>query len=327
MKRIATVAVACLLVLALSADSFRSAFSGALTVDVTLPEGERKGFRTTDSLGVRLEGDLRFVVGVELELKCPKAAAAAPGALSFQLWSDLSPAPDPAIYSYSGTRLVSQALGPKLSYVFQIPLRKDHGLKAGPYAAIVPVVLSPAAFPLAAKLLPASKDLPYDLEIAEFSLRARPILGDEGALTVIVRFPEGAAAPKAPPMVLVDEKKGASPGEEMILKAGVHSLRVSCEGFREVNRSVTVEAGKTASVEVPLEDTAPRIIVEAPEGAVITVDGAKVEKVGAEGFVVEPGERLIGVKVGDYSLTRKLLVERGKHYRITVKLDIAVAEE
>lgn len=327
MKRVATVAAVCLLALALAADSFRSAFAGTLTVDASLPDGDRRGFKTTDSLGIRLEGDLRFLLGVELELKCPKAAAAAPGALSFQLWSELSPAPDPAIYAYAGTRLVSQAVGPRLSYVFQIPLRKDHGLKAGPYAAIIPAVLSRDSFPLAAKLLPASKDLPYDLEVSEFSLRARPLISDEGALTVVVRFPEGASAAKATPAVLVDERRSAASGEEMLLKAGVHAVRVACEGFREENRSVTVEAGKTGAVEVLLEDIAPRVIVEAPEGAVVTVDGARVDKAGPEGFIVEPGERLIGVKVGDYSLTRKIVVERGKHYRIAVKLDLAVVEE
>jgi hypothetical protein len=70
----------------------------------------------------------------------------------------------------------------------------------------------------------------------------------------------------------------------------------------------------------------PKIVFEAPDTAEIFLDGQKLDGLPKKPMSVTEGEHTVIMRVGNYSLTKKFSVERGRSYKISLFLDISVQE-
>ncbi|MEI6386546.1 MAG: hypothetical protein WCQ50_07920 [Spirochaetota bacterium] len=314
------------LILALSAPLDGEEFRALLASSLALPsdsQGVQLTLAYNEAFALTWPKDLPFVQGLEIELKAPPAVVPLASSLSWELWRSVDPAPQKTRSIYQGERILSQVLPSRAGFVIQIPLRGDHSLKSGPFATVIPTVLSPDDFPFLFRLAPLAKAIPPELEKASFVLRIKPLFTDEGGLRLGFRFPEGSQ--KRDLELSVDGKRVVV-SDLLVQKPGSHLLRVSSDGFREETRSFTIEQGRYIDLEVELEDTSPVLVVEAPDSAVITLDGARINHVTKPSMILEPGEHLIACRIGDYSMTRKFSVFRGKNYRIVLSIDLVFQE-
>ncbi|MDP3177107.1 MAG: hypothetical protein Q8M76_04335, partial [Spirochaetaceae bacterium] len=138
-------------------------------------------------------------------------------------------------------------------------------------------------------------------------------------------FPEGTKE-KGEILVSVDDKR-IEPAAVAVVKAGAHKLLVKSEEYRDESISVNVEQGKIAELVIDLQDATPILVVEAPDSAVVLLDGERVDHVASPQMAVEPGEHEISCEIGDYSLRRSFIAYRGKTYRIVLSIDLQVEEE
>ncbi|HET7839690.1 MAG TPA: hypothetical protein VFL04_08015, partial [Rectinemataceae bacterium] len=268
--------------------------------------------------------DSPFIQGMEIELKVPAAVMAVPGGFAYELWRRVDPAPEKSRFGYRGERIITQMLPARAGLVIQVPIRKDHSLKSGPYATLVPVVVEAKDFPFLFKLLAVSKGFSSEVENAQFQVRVRPILTDEGALSIRLRYPEGQAE-KSPVAITVDDRKVEASGP-LLLKAGVHRLHIASDNYREENRSFTIEQGKALELVVELQDTTPVLLIEAPDSAVVLLDGQRLDHVAKPQIQVEAGEHSATCRIGDYTITRKFTAYRGKTYHLVLAIDLQVQE-
>jgi len=314
--------------LPLASQELRTDIAGIAPLQAENAEGTRLVMGYDDAIAVTMPRESPFIQGFELELKLP-AAFSSPGAFAYELWRRVDPAPEKGRYGYKGDRVITQPLPARAGFVIQIPVRRDHAMKSGPYSTLIPVIVEPRDFPFLFKLVPLAKGVSPELEAAQVPVRVRPVLSDEGGLKLTLKYPEpspGGAPERTAPAVTVDDKR-VDPSQVLLLKAGGHRLALSSEDYRDESRSFVIEQGKVLELAIELQDTTPILVIEAPDTAVIIVDGVRVDHVARPQMTVEPGEHSASCKLGDYSLSRKFSAARGKVYRLVLSVDLLVQED
>jgi hypothetical protein len=156
-----------------------------------------------------------------------------------------------------------------------------------------------------------------------FVFSVRPILGDEGAVKLIPRYPDQLKG--KPFTVLIDDVLVENPSEEILLKEGEHHLVVLSGEYRNESRRFIVEKAKVIDLVINLQDPTPLIIFEGPENARIYLNNSLVTR-GSGPIPVEPGVHEARFHVGDYTLTKTITVQRGKTYRVALSVGIDIDE-
>jgi hypothetical protein len=302
----------------------RALIGGVAAVSADNAEGVRLSIGYDESIAVLAPKDSPFVQGIEIEIKSPQAVIAAPGGFAYELWRRVDPEPDRKRLAYRGERIIMQPLPARAGYAIQIPVRADHSLRPGPYATLIPIILEREDFPFLFKLVPISKGLSPAAEAAKFQVRVRPLLTNEGALSLKLRYPEGQGE-RSPVAVTVDDRK-VDPSAPIVLKAGSYRLGLSSEAYRDESRVFVVEQGKTLELVVELQDTKPVLTIEAPDSAIVTLDGQRIDHVARPTMSVDPGDHSATCRIGDYTLTRKFTAYRDKSYKLVLEIDLQVEE-
>jgi hypothetical protein len=302
----------------------RALIGGIAAIAADNPEGVRLSVGYDESVAVLLPKDSPFIQGIEIEIKSPQAVIAAPGGFAYELWRDLSPEPDRKRLAYRGERIIMQPLPARAGYAIQIPVRADHTLRQGPYATLIPFIVEGRDFPFLFKLVPISKGLSAAAEAAKFQIRVRPLLSEAGALSLKLRYPDEGPE-RSPVTVTVDDRK-VDPSAPIVLKPGSYRLGLSSESYRDESRQFVVEQGKTLELLIELQGTKPLVSIEAPDSAVLTVDGQRIDRALWASLSVEPGDHSATCRIGDYTLTRKFTAYRGKSYKLVLEIDLRVEE-
>ncbi len=287
-------------------------------------DGARASLAYSDGVAVRLPEDTEFLDGIELELRIPKAAQAIKGAFLLMVYKRVSPDPGLDRVAYAGQRLASLVVPSKVSQSYRLPLRPDHGIKPSPYAADLPMV-SPADFPLIVRLMPAMKGMSEELEVAAFVLSAKPILRDEGQVRLVFDWPEDAT-PESGLSASIDDHPLEDHLKPINLRSGNHALRVSGPELRDEYIVFDLAKGQRLTIRVALKGVVPRVILEYPEKAWAEMDGKRLEARPGEAFAVTPGEHVFSFSIGDYAVQRRIMVARGRTYRISLSMDLRVEE-
>jgi hypothetical protein len=312
------------LVFPLQAEPVRVLIAGTLELSPARTGGASLPLGYTDSALITLDKETRFYRGIELELIAPPEWLAYQGSLALILYADLDKSPPRGVADIEGRQLSLEPLPSKIQMVYQIPLRPSHGLRTSPYATVPTGVVLPGSFPLLARITPVVKGINGELETMVFTLTARPILSDEGAVRLGFRSPP--QLPGRPFTVLIDDVLIENPREERLLREGEHHLVILSDDYRNENRRFLVERGKIAELSIELQDPTPLLIFEAPENARIFLDNAPLPDLRGP-LPVEPGNHEVRFQVGDYSVVKPLLVQKGKTYRVALTVDVNVYDE
>jgi hypothetical protein len=246
------------------------------------------------------------------------------GSLAMLMYAELDHQPSPGTNDLEGRRIAFEPLPNKIKIVYQIPVRRSHGLRTTPYATVPAETTLPASFPVLFRLMPIIKGLSEEIEQMKFTLTARPILSDEGAVRLNFRYPEQLK--DKPFTLLIDDNVIQNTAEEQILKEGEHHLVILSDNYRNESRRFVVEKAKRLDIAIDLQDPTPLLIFEAPENALIFLNNTPISRE-AGPIPVEAGVHEAKFQVGDYTLIKTISVQRGKTYRVALAVDINVEEE
>ena len=300
------------------AELFRVRKTVCLDVSETAAS-ETKKCGINDCLAVRFPADSIFIQGVEISVKIPQAVANYRNTILYSLYSNVSPVPAEKAIDYSGTEIYSGLYPGQLSWTIVIPLVKGNTIKASPYADKTLIAEKSRGFVLLRNQL-AMKGVPQSVLDAEFEASAKAVLADYGALRV------KAGADAGEYSVFVDEKP-AAPNEAglILLKPGKRAVSIVSDKFRNEARSVMIEQAQIAELNLDLQSVAPAVRVSAPEGTKIFVDGE--EAAPQSPLALESGEHIFKFNLGGYEVTKKVIIQNGKSYNISVNVDATVKEE
>ncbi|GAB1484742.1 hypothetical protein MASR2M78_35600 [Treponema sp.] len=322
MKRIFGAALISLsLCINLYAENFRTIIAGRTDVSAETQEGTPFSLSYVDSILIGLPNNGRFLRGIELELRVPATFLKYKGSLAIAFYNSLEKVPNIGVSDLSARRIGFELFPNKLQTVYQIPLRS--GLKASPYVSIPSGIQNPSQFPLLIRLMPVIKGLSEDIENMRFQLTVKPVLSDEGALKLVLRYPESLK--DRPLTVRVDDEVIEYPLRELVLKEGEHHLAIVSDAYRNESRRILIERGKVLELNVELQDPTPVINFEAPENTTIIFDGIEIlDK--RSSLSAEPGEHELRFNVGDYSVTKNITLIRGRTYKVALSIDVSISE-
>ena len=307
----------------IQAESFRTLVEGSIEVSLDRPGESSVALGINSSALINLGPEARFFKGIELELSAPQAWLSYRGSLTMAVYNGLGSLPTAGIADLEGSRIAFEPLPGKLQIVYQIPLRPSHGLRTTPYATVPAGVTPAASFPILFRLIPVVKGMNNELENMVFQLAARPIVSDEGAVRLIIRYP--VQLENRPFTLLIDDNLIENLSEEQLLKEGEHHLVVLSDDYRNESRRFAVEGAKVLDLIIELQDPTPLIIFEGPENALVFLDNIPITQI-RQPIPVEPGPHEARFRIGDYTITKTLNIQRGKTYRIELAVDLTIQE-
>lgn len=311
-----------LALLATAALSSAEVFRVKKTVCLEVSErsnSEVKKCGINDCVAIKFPAASIFIQGVEVSVKIPQSVANCRNTILYSLYNNVSPVPTEKSIDYSGTEIYSGLYPGQLSWTIVIPLAKGNTIKSSPYADKTLIAEKTRGFVLLRNQL-AMKGVPQGVLDAEFEVSAKAVLADFGALKVVSSATAGEYT------VYVDDKP-AAPNESglILLKPGKRSVSVVSDKFRNESRSVMIEQAQISELNLDLQSVAPAVYVSAPEGTSVYVDGEEAQA--GEALNLEPGEHIFKFNLGGYEVVKKVTIQNGKSYNVSVNVDATIKEE
>jgi len=306
------------------AESFRTTVEGSVAVSYDRPSENPVSLGINSSLVISLDGELRFLKGIELEITAPQSWLQYRGSLVMNIYNNINPVAGTGLMDVVGTRVAYEALPSRLRIIYHIPIRAQSGLRTTTTVTVPSSVIQPAAFPVVFRLMQIGKGLSDDFDRLRFSAVVRPILSDEGAVRLVPRF--SSQLRNRPFTVLINDNVIQNISELVFLREGENHLVVFSDDYRNISRRFIVEKGKIIDLIIDLLDSTPIIIFEAPQNAQIFLNNTPVTRT-REGMAVEPGSHEVRFQIGDYTMSQTINVQRGMTYRVTMAVDMIIQEE
>jgi hypothetical protein len=325
MPRAVVLLAICLLfpIVHLYPESFRTIVEDSFLVSHERPEGTSVPMGINSSVIFNLDGEIRFLRGIELELSAPRAWLSYRNSLIMTAYNNINPQTAAGVTDMDGDQIAFEPLPAKLQIIYQIPVRQSHGLRTTPYVTVPTGIIRPSTFPILFSLSPVVKGLTNEFEKMTFNITVRPILSDEGAVKIVTRYPPQLR--NRPITVLINDNVINNLSELVFLKEGEHHLLILSEDYRNESRRFVVERARVLDLVIELQDPTPILIFEAPQNAEIFLDNAPLTT-NREPVMVEPGQHEVRFRIGDYTVIRTLNVQRGKTYRVALEVDLTIDE-
>jgi hypothetical protein len=308
--------------LSLYPESFRTEVEGVIEVFPGSPESPVT-IGINSSVIINLGQDARFLRGIEIEITAPQNWLPYRGALAMMIYNNLNPQTASGITDVVGSRIAFEPLPSRLRIVYHVPVRNSHGLRTTTTVSVPSSVALPATFPIMLRLAQVTKGQPDSFENMKFTMVARSILSDEGAIRIVPRYP--SQLKNKPFTLLINDNVVSNIADLILLKEGEHHLVILSEDYRNESRRFVVERGRVIDLTIDLQDPTPTIIFEGPQNSIVFLDNSPAKK--GEPVTLEPGPHEIKFQVGDYTIIRTLNVQRGKTYKVALAVDLTVQEE
>jgi hypothetical protein len=298
----------------MAAETVQAVSAGKLVIDTSGDKTLIAAFSENHAVILDLDGDTRFLRGLEIELTVTSTVAQN-AAVSF--YRDIKETNE---NEWEGTPVYTEQLAGKIATVYQVPFRPNSGFRRTPYVSLLPEPIEETAFPVL--LCVRQAKVPTE-EIALFHLSVKPIHGDEGAVKLTLRYPQ--LLRDKPVSVLIDDEVVENVADPQFLREGEHRLLVISEDYRTESRRFLVDRGKTTEIVITLKDTMPLLLFEAPDRALIFVNNKRIITTGAP-YPIAPGTYDIKIQVSDYTIIKTVQIQKGKSYRVAFTIDMSVSE-
>lgn len=300
---------------------------GTLVGELTAASGQQSPptlIGINDLLGVSLGDESRFFKGIEIHVAIPNEVRRYRDLLALFVYTDIRPKLSPSVTVYRG-RQVGFAVLPRSPTAFvNIPIA-GNTIEPSVETITLPEAVDEAQFPIIIAVLPLEKGIPDSIVSSEFAVTVTPILKNEGLLKLAIA--EGGKEPVHSFTLSIDGQPEPFPKEGgYLLETGLHHLRISSDYYVEQYQTFGIEQSKTTSITLKLVHPVPKLVFEAPDLASVYLDGKLLSPLPREPLVVTEGSHVILFKVGNYTLTKTISVEKGKTYKISLLLDISVQE-
>ena len=307
----------------LNAETFRVSRVHEVSVAQTAESEGSARLGINDALAIELPSDQTFIEGLELKFEIPESVASWMDSVACSVYSNISPTPKSTQIDYSGTRAYVKTLPGKLSWVLQIPLKKENTIKSNNYTTKVDSIITPSKNVLFVRLQPVMKGVPEETLNAIIPITVKPILMNKGQLTFKLIPPEKKLAPCT---IFIDDKISTySDGSKVLLETGVHDISIISESYRNEVRTVRIDRAKNTELTVEMKSLEPTLLITAPEGTTVVLDDVKCTTFGKE-FVISEGEHKIKFTIGDYEIVRSITANKGKTYTANFALDLEISE-
>ena len=317
----------CLILISASIFSFADSFKVRKVTELSIsPSGEKKSIKAglDDAIIIKLPDDLSFIEGIELSFKVPQAVAIWGENISWAFYDGISPDPTSDNLDYSGLRSTTGTFSNSYSLNLKIPLKKNNSIKKDAYSQYIKSVPEIVGGKIFLRLQTTTKGIPDAVYNSQLLITGKPLFINRGKLYMDLKDPDGKDV--KPVTLFVDGSAVDMGSNGLLLSPGMHNISITSDFYRNEQRTVSIEQGKTHRMSVELRSVVPTIRIAAPDCSKIYLDETLVTST-ASPIEVQQGDHTIRFVIGNYETVRTVSALNGRSYLVSIKLDASVTEE
>ena len=327
MKRACFVLALTILPLLVSADYI----GGIVTQDYTLEV--KAGFElnlnmtTSEIILLRLPEETRFLRGLQIEVVLSDELKRYADSFGIGIYSDIDPPPHKNERSFRGKNAFFAVLPYSNRSYVRLPVVADSetaGSETPGTLGTASVVL-PSSFPILITIQPIMKGIPDPVSNRKFFLTVKQDIEKKGLMDLKLVKPQGLDREEV--VVYLDDKTIDSLTFPLVLDSGLHTLRVTSDVFKNEIVNFALNPGEAKDLAIVLQPAFSTLAIESLEGVAVYLDGKKILPGFGERIQLTEGEHTIRFKLGDYSISRKFTVIKGKNFSISLLFDIKFKED
>lgn len=317
MKR--RIAALFLTLIAFSSPLIAQSFRGEVVAVTVPPPEESASFTlTSGKVGVLdLPPEQRFIQGVELSVRTTQALPA-PGLFTLVVYSAVDAPDGDGVVSVAGRLEDRVPLGttPAVSIALSFEGYEAQSVPAG---TRVISGIDPNIGAIGVQIVPTGKVMSPDVMATEFEVVVTPTVRPVGALIVTI---DGEAETVEDALEILELSVSGTPIEPNELhefSPGIYRLEASAGDLLSYTANVGIDRAVVRDVTLLAERPRARVRLNVPSVADIFWNGARVTD---ETMSVEPGVHTVLIRLGDFSLSRRLELEPNEEYEVGIDLDI-----
>jgi len=301
----------------LVAESLRSPVKGEL-----LPDGPAVVVGLDELVQISLPPSTKFTKALEIELAIPRDVFPYRSNLAVFIYQNFQTGK--AQGTSTGDRIGIEVLPPAAKFYLQAPLVPKAGLKAAVDTAVLKVPRFDAAFPLAITILPIDKELPPGYEKFQFTVKVRPMNDNLGAL--VLSTPALSDEDRRNLKITANGADQPSEGP-LLLAPGPYTIEVTLPGVGSTTITAVVTQAKTTEATVDLAREAPSVVIEAPEGTQVVIDGKRIVWKPSTPFLVDLGPHSVQFVIGNTVVSDTFTIDKGGRHRLTLKMSVNLKDD
>lgn len=308
----------------LSAESFRVSKVHTVSIPQDYSSEATAKLGINEAVAITLPEDKTFIEGLEIKFDIPDTVATWMDSIACSVYANIKPVPSSVQIDYNGTKAYVSTLPGKLSWVLQIPIKKENSIKSNNYTTKVDTIISPDNNIIFLRLQPVMKGIPEETLNSIIPITIKPILSKKGQLELKIKSPD--ANTKNCTVFIDDSIVTVPENKKILIETGIHNISIISEAYRNEVRMVRIDQAKTTSLTVEMKSIEPTLLITVPDGTIVFLDDEKCTTIGSE-FVISEGEHKIKFKFGDYEMIRSITAIKGKTYSANFSLDLQITEE
>lgn len=260
---------------------------------------------------------LRFVESLVIEVTPPEAAPPT-GSFSVGVFGSVDAPAETGVVNLAGVPLTTVPLGAGRSRIV-VPFRDS--LDVTPAAGSTRTGLAdPNTGAVAVQLIPVAKGLSESAARAGYAVSITPNLRAVGALEITLSGDQ-SILPEAREILSVT-LDGVPVDIDTVLERtpGIYRLEARAGDYLEYTSNVGIDQGRIHRMTLEAREPRATVRLSVPSVAEVFWNGEFMEQ--RESFTVAPGRHDVVIRLGDYSVSRRVSLEVNETYEVAINLDI-----
>ncbi len=284
-----------------------------------------------EAAAIYIEGNSQFLIALQMELILSSTMKKYSDSFGIAVYKRVNPQPQKGLKFFKAERVFFHYLPYQNRIYINLPLSRSAIDNTGSFTLEEPLIMED--FPLIVSMIPLMKGIPSSVIDNKFYLNIKPILMKAGSLKVEIALPGGSRAADTTQMadeifqLYIDGQKIIEPFFMPEIESGIHRLKISSMLFQEINGTFTIEPAQEKVLQFELQEPKSFLNITVPRGAEIYLDGDKLSQQQINSLSLSEGSHTVIIKIGDYSISKKINIVAGKNYNLSVIFDIIIEED
>lgn len=271
---------------------------------------------------IDMSQERRFTSGVYLRIRSQSTVPLQPGQFTIALYSAVDAPDESGVVTLAGSLIDRVPITNVSTIEIAIPF-------AGYPAPTVPAgtrsvdPIDPAIGALGVQLVPSGKGMSPETMNSEFALEVAPVLRPVGGIFVELDGEADVVADALEQLTLEIDGNSVEVGQVIEVPPGIYRLTANADDLLSYTANVGVERASIREVVLTVERPKARVRLSVPSVADVFWNG---ERITGSSLSVEPGTHTVLIRLGDFSLSRRLELEPNGDYEVAVDLDILLKQ-
>ncbi|MEX2443350.1 MAG: hypothetical protein WD492_07085 [Alkalispirochaeta sp.] len=295
-------------------------FRGEVSVRETLTaqDAVERSISSGDILLLHLDPSaVRFVAGLDIVIE-PESDSIAPGSFSAAIFGAVDPPEATGVQNLAGQRLQTLPLTDPLRHRIFVPFGSDgSGIQNNATQPIDPHIGD-----IAIQLVPIMKGMDSRALSVAYSVSVTPRLRPIGAARIVLEGDDDLLRQTRDALELSLDGETIEADTVVERAPGIYRLTAQAGDFLDVTSNVGIEQGRLREITLEPREPLAMIRVSVPTVAEVYWNGTRL--VDYDSFSAPPGEHSIMIRLGDFTVSRRIELDAHENYEVAIDLDILI---